>query len=67
MIEILYSQIFDNIVERNVSSSNLEEMKSNIKANLINFLNGSVDVQDTTSSLQSIKSVNSIYKKHNYS
>lgn len=32
MIEILYSQIFDNIVERNVSSSNEEQIKSNVKS-----------------------------------
>ncbi|MCD7872913.1 MAG: hypothetical protein LUG21_06425 [Clostridiales bacterium] len=46
MIEILYSQIFDNIVERNVSSSNEEQIKSNVKANLINVLNSSIDGQE---------------------
>lgn len=63
MVEILYSQIFDNIVEENVSSSSAEQIKSNVKANLINVLNSSIDGQETTSSFQSTRSVNSIYKK----
>ena len=63
MIDMLFPQIFDNVAENTISSTTTEQFDSEIKANLLGILNSSIDGQDKNTTSNSIKIINSIYKK----
>lgn len=63
IIEMLYSQIFDNIEEEFISSVDAEQINAGIKSNLLNVLKSNIDGQESTSTSNNVKIVKSIYKK----
>lgn len=63
MIDILYSQLFDNIVEKIISSTNAEQIDSELQASLFKIINSSINGQESSITSNNVKIVNSIYKK----
>lgn len=63
MIDILYTQLFDNIVEKIISSTNAEQIDSELQASLFKIINSSINGQESSITSNNVKIVNSIYKK----
>lgn len=63
MIDILYTQIFDNIVEKIISSTNTEQIDSELQASLFKFINSSIEGQESSITSNNVKIIDSIYKK----
>jgi len=63
MIDILYTQMFDNIVEKIISSTNTEQIDSELQASLFKFINSSIEGEESSITSNNIKIIDSIYKK----
>lgn len=63
MIDILYTQIFDNIVEKIISLTNTEQIDSELQASLFKFINSSIEGQESSITSNNVKIIDSIYKK----
>lgn len=63
LIDILYTQMFDNIVEKIISLTNAEQIDSELQASLFKIINSSINGQESSITSNNIKIVDSIYKK----
>lgn len=61
--DILYTQMFDNIVEKIISSTNTEQIDSELQASLFKFINSSIEGEESSITSNNIKIIDSIYKK----
>ena len=55
--------MFDNIVEKIISSTNTEQIDAELQASLFKVINSNIDGQESTTTSNNVKIVNSIYKK----